>query len=102
MPRLQQVTVPGNIAADMDTSQAEQSQPSFEERLKRWRESGGDFDADLVTRATAAAREGSAEAERLLAVLAISDLSGAPDPVAALAHLQRAAEGGHRGAQAEL
>jgi prolyl 4-hydroxylase len=43
-----------------------------------------------------------ADAEHLLAVMAISDLSGPPDPLAALTHLQRAAELGHRSAQAEL
>src|SRR5437763_16747575 len=61
--------------------------------------------ADLlaaVARLTAAANEGSTDAAYVLAVMTGAGIGVAQDLEASLAHLQRAAEGGHALAQKDL
>jgi prolyl 4-hydroxylase len=75
------------------------------QELSAWRKQAAAGAVDLREGAAQLAKqanEGSAEAAYLLAVFTAAGFGVAQDLKAALAHLQRAAEGGHRLAQAEL
>jgi len=73
--------------------------------VSQWRQQagrGGAELADAVTRLSAAASEGSADAAYVMAVLAAAGIGVTQDLKGSLRQLQLAAEGGHRAAQAEL
>jgi prolyl 4-hydroxylase len=75
------------------------------QELAAWRKQAAAGAVDLregVARLAQDAQEGSAEALYLLAVFTAAGTGVAQDLKAALGHLQRAAEGGHRPAQTEL
>jgi len=86
----------------MDAAQAPNTGAPFEEHLRQWREGNAAPDAEGLRSIQAAAQQGSADAEYLLAVLHCSDVGLPVDLKASLDHLQRAAERGHRLAQTEL
>jgi hypothetical protein len=105
----------------MDNEQPQGAATKCEERIRQWRERAAALDVDLAAAfgrqlitqtpaslqeglqwTSAAAQQGSAEAEYMLAILHCSDVGLPVDLKAALDHLQRAAERGHRLAQAEL
>jgi prolyl 4-hydroxylase len=75
------------------------------QELAAWRKQAAAGVADLregLARLTREAQVGSAEAAYLLAVFTAAGYGVPQDLKAALTHLQHAAEGGHRSAQAEL
>ena len=74
------------------------------EELSAWRRQAAAGAVDLrdVARLAEEAKDGSAEAAYVTAVFTAAGVGVAQDLKAALTHLQRAAEGGHRQAQTEL
>jgi prolyl 4-hydroxylase len=63
---------------------------------------GGDGLTDAMARLSGAAKEGSADATYVMAMLTAAGIGTPQDLKASLGYLQRAAEGGQRAAQAEL
>jgi prolyl 4-hydroxylase len=75
------------------------------EQVVQWRQQamrGGPDLVDAIARLSGAAQEGSTDAAYVLAVMTADGIGVAQDLKASLAHLQRAAEGGHRLAQKDL
>ena len=75
------------------------------EELSVWRRQAAAGAVDLrdgIARLAEGAKQGSAEAAYVMAVLTAAGFGVAQDLKTALTHLQRAAEGGHRQAQTEL
>jgi hypothetical protein len=75
------------------------------DQVLKWRQQaarGGSELVEAVARLGGAASEGSADASYVMAVLTAAGIGITQDLKASLLHLQRAAERGHRAAQAEL